>query len=404
MQNNSTGNRAIYGDLKVLELADINAMYCGKMLAAMGAQVIKIEKPNGDNSRSMGPFAPGDNGCEGSLSFAYYNTGKRDLTLDLNTPLGKEIFLKLISEADVLLETRKPGELEAMGLGYETLKSVNPGLIHASVTPFGQHGRHSSWKADSDLIVDAMGGCMAEVGYVGKAPLHIGYDVMASAGGMYALFAIQAAYHGRLSTGKGVHIDISQQECVAKWRSQALGFAQVNEADQVRKIEGKGVRQGLVNCKDGFCFVMIGGKWKELMTWFSDSGMDVSVFDDPKYLPHTYEVLTRWDQTLLDYFNELGSHYTKSEFMKEGQRRKIPAAVVDLPETLLDNEQYNARGFYVDVDHPVIGKHKYPGAPFIMTESPLCTDIPAPSLGWDTKEILEALGYDADELKQQNVV
>lgn len=400
MQNKCT----IYSDMKVLELADVGGMYCGKMLAAMGAQVMKIEKPGGDQSRFMGPFAPGGDSAEKSLSFAYYNTGKRDMTLDITSPKGKEIFLKLIAETDVLLETFRPGELESMGLGYDTLRAVNPGLIHASVTPFGQTGRHSSWRADSDLIVDAMGGCMAEVGYVGKAPLHIGYDIMASASGMYALFAIQAAYHGRLSTGEGVHIDISQQECVAKWRSQALGFAQVNEVDQVRKIEGKGVRQGLVNCKDGFCFVMIGGKWKELMGWFSDTGMDVSVFDDPKYLPHTYEVLTRWDQTLLDYFNALGSHYTKSEFMKEGQRRRIPAAAVDLPETLLENEQYKARGFYVDVDHPVIGKYKYPGAPFIMTESPLSADVPAPALGQDTDEVLRRLNYDAAELRQQGVV
>lgn len=396
--------RSIYGDMKVLELADVNGMYCGKMLAAMGAQVIKLEKPEGDGSRRMGPFAGGEEELEKSLSFAYYNTGKRDITLDITSEKGREIFLKLIAQSDVLLETCRPGELDALGIGYETLKAVNPALIHASITPFGLTGRHAAWKADSDLIVDAMGGCMAEVGYVGKAPLHIGYDVMASACGMYALFAIQAAYHERLETGVGVHIDISQQECVAKWRSQALGFAQATEADQVRKIEGKGVRQGLVNCKDGFCFVMIAAKWKELMGWFSDKGLDVSVFDDPKYLPHTYEVLTRWDQVLLDYFNELGKFYTKSEFMIEGQRRRIPVAVVDVPETLLDNEQYNARSFYVDVDHPVIGKYKYPGAPFIMSESPLCANKAAPLLGQDTDAILSALDCDVSQLKREHVV
>lgn len=396
--------KSAYEGLKVLDLSDVKGMYCAKVLAGFGAEVIKVERPGGDASRLMGPFAPGEeNKINKSLSFAYLNTGKKGITLDITKPAGREIFLKLVETADVVLETFTPGTMEEWKLGYEDLKAVNPGIVMASITPFGQTGPHAKWKASTDLIADAMGGCMAETGYVTGGPLHLGYDVMASGVSMFGLFAIQAALHNRLFTGEGMHIDISQQECLAKWRSQALGVMQTTEAPLPFKKPG-GTRQGLVNCKDGFAFVMIGGNWKALMDWFSDMGQDVKVFDDPFYFPHTYEVLTPWDDVLLEHFNELGKHYTKAEFMKEGQRRHIPVGVVDVPETLLDNEHLQARGYYVEVDHPVIGKYLYPGAPTAMTESPHITGIPAPLLGADNEAIIGALGYDVAELTAQGIM
>lgn len=396
--------KGVYEGLTVLDLSDIKGMYCAKSLAGLGATVIKIEKPGGDDSRKIGPFAPGEEDkINKSLSFAYLNTGKKDITLDLSQEEGKHIFLQLAEKADVVIETFSPGTMEKWGIGYDDLKQVNSELILLSITPFGQTGPHAGWMASTDLIVDAMGGCMPEVGYVGRSPLHMGYDVMASGVSMFGLFAVQAALHNRLFLHTGIHIDLSQQECLAKWRSQCLGDTQAKEKDTPKKIPG-GTRQGLVNCKDGFCFVMIGGKWKELMQWFTDQGQDVSVFDDPFYFPHTYEVLTPWDDVLLEHFNELGAHYTKAEFMKEGQRRKIPVGVVDTPDSLLDNEQLKARGYFVEIDHPIIGKYLYPGAPAMMTKSPLITNVPAPLLGADNEEIIGTLGYDIEALKARGII
>lgn len=387
----------VYRGLKVLELANVNAMYCGKMLAGFGANVIKVEKPGGDDSRRMGPFANGQRDIETSLSFAYLNTGKKDVTLDLSVPEGEKIFLRLARDADVVIETFSPGTMQNWGIGYQELSKMNPGIIMLSVTPFGQTGPHSRWRASTDLITDAMGGPMPEVGCVGRVPLHVGYDIQACTASMYGLFAVQAAYHNRLFTGKGTHIDISQQECFAAWRSQALGIAQSTDRNPPR--EGiRAVRQGLVDCKDGFAFVMIGGKWRELLQWFSNKGLDISVFEDPMYEAHIHEVLTPWDKVLLERFNQLGSFYTKVEFMKEGQRRRIPVGIVETPETILDNEQLKARNYFVAVDHPVIGKYLYPGASAIMSASPCVTGIPAPLLGADNGEVYGLLGYTKKEI------
>lgn len=395
----------IYKGLRVLELSNSYGAYCGKMLAGFGAEVIKIEKPGGDDERKMGPFAPGeDNKIEKSLSFAYLNTGKKSVTLDIYSEEGKKVFLELIKTSDALIETTVPGTLEANGTGYETLKQINPKLILLSITPFGQTGRHNKWNASSDIILDAMGGCMAEVGYEGQPPLHLGYDMVSNGISMFGLFALQAAYHNRLFTGEGTHIDISMQECICKWRSQALGNMQKEQANIPFKVSGSSVRQGLVNCKDGLAFVMIGGKWKELMGWFEEKGLDISVFDDPFYFPHTYEVLTPWDQVLLDYFNELGSHYTKTEFMTEGQKRKIPTGAVVSADSMMTSEHLEARGFFTEVDHPVIGKYKYPKGSAIMTKSPYAWDVPAPLLGADNTDIIGALGFDTDALAEKNIM
>lgn len=398
----------IYDGLRVLEISDVKGMYCGKVMAQFGAEVIKIERPGGDYSRSKGPFAPGEeNRKEKSLSFAYLNTGKKDITLDIETKEGQKIFKDLVKVSDVLIETLKPGEMDSLNIGYETLKEINKGIIVVSITPFGQDGCHSKWRASTDIIPDAMGGCMPDVGYLGRGPLHLGYDIMTSVCGLYGAFAIQAAYHNRLSTGMGTHIDISQQEAFSIWRSSRLGEAQLAHHD-FPLLGGEGyVRQGLVDCKDGFAQVMLGVKFKELVKWFEDEGMDIEVFKDPKYDEFSINPQCKWDGVLLEYFNELGSKYTKTEFMEEAQRRKIPACALESADTILDNCQLNARDYFVEIDHPVIGKYKYPGCPAKMSESELIVNKPAPLLGADNDEIYKNLGISDHELaglKEQKII
>lgn len=392
----SNQRKPMYDGLRVLELADIKGMYCGKMLAQLGAEVIKIECIGGDESRKKGPFAPGeDNKLEKSLSFAYLNTGKRGITLNIDSEEGKAILLKMAETADVVIETLAPGELDGLGLGYETMRQINPGIIMASITPFGQDGPHSGWQASSDLIPDAMGGCMPDIGYLGRSPLHLGYDIMANVCGLYASFAIQAAYHHRLTTQTGTHIDLSQQEAFSMWRSSRLGDAQLARHDfPLRGGEGY-VRQGLVNCKDGFAYVMLGIRFKELLAWFKDAGQDISEFDDPKYDIYSVYALALWDEPLLRHLNELGAQYTAVEFMEEGQRRKIPACAMESPDTLLDNKQLQARGYFVEVDHPVIGAFKYPGSVVKLTGAALQTEVPAPLLGADNTKIYTSIGISA---------
>jgi len=381
-----------YSGLRVLELEGAGGMYCGKILSFLGAEVIKIERPEGDVCRGTGPFKPGIDDMEKSLSFAYFNTGKKSITLDIGTAQGREIFKELVKKSDVVIESFAPGVMNSWGLDYRALKEIRPSLIMLSITPFGQTGPRSGWKASTDLIVDAMGGPLAEVGKEGSAPLHLGGDVLTAMSGMYGLFALQAAYHNSLFTNKGAHIDLSQQECFLTWKNQALGFTQV-DGNSPRRRKPDDVRQGLVNCKDGFAFVMIGGKWKEVLEWFSDMGQDISVFDDPAYGQHAVEVLTKWDSVLLERFNILGSNYTKTEFMLEGQKRRIPVGVVESPDSLLNNEHFKARGYFREIEHPILGKLLYPGAPVCMTGCAQVTDVPAPIFGEHNNEIYSELGF-----------
>ena len=398
----------VYEGLKVLELADVKGMFAGKMLAAMGAEVLKVEQPGGNKSRRNGPFAPGGKELENSLSFAYFNTGKKSITLDIFSEEGRPIFLELVKKTDVIIETFKHGKLRGSGLGYEDLKKINPGLIMLSVTPFGQYGPHADWRADTDLIPDAMSGLMSTVGYNGQAPLHLGYDIQSCVAGMYGLFGLQAAYHNRLFTGEGAHIDVSLQECASNWTSQGLGIPQVVGGDVPRrKVDKDAARQALVNCKDGLGILMIGGKWLDLLQWFRDEGVDTEVFKDTKYEEHIHEVLTPWDIPLMNAANELASKYTTTEFMEEGQRRRIPCGQVSTPAGMLNNKHLKERGFFIELDHPEIGKRIYPGAPIMFTESPMTTDRPAPLLGQDNDEVFGELGIDSvrlAELKKKGIV
>ena len=398
----------VYEGLKVLELADVKGMFAGKMLAAMGADVLKVEQPGGNKSRRHGPFAPGGKEPENSLSFAYFNTGKRSITLDIFSEEGRPIFLELVKRADVIIETFKHGKLRGAGLGYDDLKEINPGLIMLSVTPFGQYGPHADWRADTDLIPDAMSGLMSTVGYNGQAPLHLGYDIQSCVAGMYGLFGLQAAYHNRLFTGEGTHIDVSLQECASNWTSQGLGIPQVVGGDVPRrKVDKDAARQALVNCKDGLGILMIGGKWLDLLQWFRDEGVNTEVFKDPKYEEHIHEVLTPWDIPLMNAAHELASKYTTTEFMEEGQRRRIPCGQVSTPAGMLNNKHLKERGFFIELDHPEIGKRIYPGAPIMFTESPMTTDRPAPLLGQDNDEVFGELGIDSvrlAELKKKGIV
>lgn len=390
----------IYDGVRVLELAGTKASFCGKMLASFGAEVIKIEPPEGHPSRYIGPFAEGKSGPDASLSFAYNNTGKKSAVLNLCQSEGKKAFMKLAETADIILEDMEPGRMGELGIGYEAIHSINPGIIMCSVTPFGQDGPHAHWQASSDLIVDAMGGCMAEVGYEGKGPLHIGYDIQSTGVCGYACIAIQAAYHNRLFTGKGTYIDVSQQEAVAMWRTQQLGRSQSSQKNRSYYPSKDFVPHGVVTCKDGFASLMYGSRWFELLDWMDDEGIDTSVLCSPKYKVYADDMLLRWDRYLLDKINEIGAKYTKTAFMEEAQRRRVPTGSMESPDTLLENRQLNERGFYVEVDHPVIGRYRYPGFQGLMEKSPVPADKSAPLLDADTYHVMRDVGYSDEELSE----
>ena len=247
--------------LRILDLADEKASYCSKLLADLGASVIKIEKPGGDPSRQLGPFFKTSPSPEGSLFFWHNNSNKQGITLDIEKEEGKELFLRLLIDADVVVESFVPGLLRQIGLGFDVLSARNPALILASVTGFGQDGPRSQYRF-CDLVTSAFGGQMFVSGSPSTPPLKPFGEQSSYVTSLFSAIAILLALRKRRLIGKGEHIDISSQECVASTLDHVLvGYF------YDRVIPG---RQGSVSwnntsfilpCKDGYIHLTIATQW-----------------------------------------------------------------------------------------------------------------------------------------------
>ena len=199
---------------RVLDLSGPLGVYCGKLLADAGADVIKVEPPAGDDMRGTGPFIHGRLGPEESLYWRHFNTNKRGITLNIGSVPGAGLFRRLAAKADILLETHPPGYLDSLSLGYEGLNEDNQGMVYASLTPFGQTGPYKDFKA-SDLIGFAMGGYMYVTGWPHTPPTRLWGSQAYHTASNRAFIAILMALYDRLSTGLGQRVDVSMQEAVA---------------------------------------------------------------------------------------------------------------------------------------------------------------------------------------------
>ena len=247
------------GDIRVLDLSGEMGMYCGKLLADLGADVIKIEPPGGDPARRVGPFYHDEPDVEKSLSFFYLNTSKRGITLNLELSDGRELFRRLVRTADVVVESFPPGYLDGLGLGYQGLCQIRPDIILTSITGFGQWGPHARYKAP-DIVGVAMSGVMWLAGYMDDPPnLPYGNQGYLSASIQAAAGTLMALYHRDL-TGEGQQVDVSMQEALSIAQETAMQTWDMNQA--VRLREGAS-RLGLIvpgigpyQCKDGWVFCL----------------------------------------------------------------------------------------------------------------------------------------------------
>ena len=211
MENKKKDQGGLLGNIRVLDLADEKASLCSRIMADLGARVIKIEKPGGDPSREKGPFLNDSGHPLKSLSFFYNNLNKLGITLDIEREEGKSIFLRLVEDADVVVETFSPGYLEDIGLSFDKLEERNPGLIMASVTGFGQKGPKSKYKS-CDIVASAFGGHMYVSGSNDTSPLKIFGEQSYFSASLYAAVGILIALNKRDRDGVGTHLDISLQE------------------------------------------------------------------------------------------------------------------------------------------------------------------------------------------------
>lgn len=395
-------NTALAG-LRVIDLTNEYGVYCGKLLAGMGANVIKVEKPGGDLTRNIGPFHGDNPHPEKSIFFAYHNTGKKSITLNLESWDGQEIFKKLVETADVILETFPAAYLQGLGLGADVLKKIKPGLVITSITPFGRSGPYRDYKASSEIIPLAMGGLMYMTGEKDERPVQVGYYLVGHGVGIYAAVGTLAAVHSSRLTGEGEHVDISIQEVVASWLEASYILYQYSN----KQITGRNGNQHpfltpgrLFPCKDGYCNIGAPGRWNEVVVWLIENDIDVGDLIETKYVaPGGDNLLFNERPRINQLMCQLTLKYTKKELMLEGQKRGIPVtAMEDAASVYHEDQHLEARVYFVEEEHPSLGKLKYPGAPFKMMESPWQMGGPAPLIGQHNEEIYGELGIDRNEL------
>ncbi len=390
-------NQGLLNHLHILDLANESGGFCAKLLADMGAHVIKVEKPGGDPCRKVGAFAPDSCDSNTGLWFHYHNTNKRCITLNLETREGRSILLRLLKENDIVIETFAPGYLEKYRLGFEHLKRANEKIILASITGFGQQGPRRAYRS-CDLIASAFGGSIFVSGESTTPPIQAFGRQSFYAASLFAGVAIILAVRRRSCTGRGEHLDISLQEAVTATLEHVM----------VRHFSDGSIpkRQGslhwnnefiILPCKDGFIHVTIHQQWDTLVQWMDLEGMaqdlkEAEWQDDDyrrKHCAHIIEVLTQWTKT-----------HTKSELFELGQLMGFPWAPVQTLMDLAICPQLTARGFFISIDHPETGCDVLqPATPFKLTPDPSVSQSVATQAGQHNYEIYcERLGMSEQEL------
>ena len=393
--------------LRVLDYTSLVAgPFCGKLLADVGADVIKIEAPGeGDVGRRKGPF-PGDRpDPEQSLVHHYVNLNKRGVTLSLEHKAGRDIFRRLVEASDVLIEDTQPGSLDRMGLGYDDLARLNPGLVMLSITPFGQTGPHSGWKAYNLNTIHAGGeGWLMPPGlaqrmFPDREPVKTGAYVGEYYCGVTAASAAIIGVFGRAAAGRGQHIDMSKQEAHATLARIAIGMWA-----QSGFVETRATRDipygGCVPCKDGHAEVLFhisDNHWKAFVRMIGNPDWA----QDPKF--DTRQGRSENGFEVNEHLFAWAKDRTKREIYDLGLEYGFPCGIFYAPSEIAGSEHEKARGFFVEPSQepPVEGMTKVPGLPFQFSNHPYAIERFAPKLGEHTDEVLsEFAGYTASEISQ----
>jgi crotonobetainyl-CoA:carnitine CoA-transferase CaiB-like acyl-CoA transferase len=395
---------------RVLELADEQGVYCGKLFADMGADVIKIERPGGDATRDIPPFWHRTPNPDGSLFFLYTNTNKRGITLDITHSEGRALFKQLAQRAHLIVETFPPGYLDGLGLGYGTLKAANPGLVFTSITGFGQTGPYRDFKS-SDLVASALSGALYVTGDAEDPPVTLAGSQAYTMASVYAAVSSMIALHHSSVTGEGQHIDISAQETTASV-THICGVGKWLDDHIIPKRMGTSlfasVPSGTYPCTDGWVYLMINRPlhWQALAQWIHEvTGNEVvldPIFEGPSS--------TRQPQRdLLDvYISDLTARFTVDEVYHEGQRRHLAFTPVNTAAAVAHDPHLAARGYFVDVMHPLTGPLRYPGAPYRHSRTPWRIRRCAPRVGEHNAEVycdeLGLTGAAVRSLEQRRII
>ena len=411
----ASGEQELLSPYRVLDLTDEKGMLCGRLLADMGADVIKVEPSGGDATRRFGPFYHDTPDPDKSLFWFFFNANKRGITLNVETEDGKELFRKLVKKTDILLESSDPGYMESLGLGYEELSKVAPQLIMTRITPFGQTGPKAHYKTTA-LTRWASGSVMYCTGDPDRAPVWVAFPQDCLHAGLEATFASLVALYYRERSGEGQEVDISMQasaidstlDTPERWVVQGVDFKRSGYGDS---YSGKGVmlRVGLP-CKDGFVSIFLQGgglltsaeHLGRLREWMCEEGMAPDWFMNIDWV-RGYEA-TAVNQDFVDRVEGVIESFvktkTKAELFERALRDKLIIAPVQDPKDIWQDEQLRARNFWGEMEHEKIrGKIPYAAKFALFSETPLQLKHPAPMIGEHNEEIYEGeLGMSKERL------
>jgi crotonobetainyl-CoA:carnitine CoA-transferase CaiB-like acyl-CoA transferase len=381
---------------RVLDLAGPPGLHCTKLLADMGADIIKVEPPSGEESRRIPPFKDDIPHPEKSLYFLHFNTNKRGITLDVETTDGRGIFLELARKADVIIETYPPERNERLGLSYAHLSAVNPRLVVASITPFGQTGPWRDYKAD-DIAGIALGNLLYLAGEQGKAPVQPAGELAYGMASVYAAFGVAVALYHRAASGHGQHIDVSTHECAAHIAGYYIPHYSATGAKPAR-ARRNGEEADLYDpyaVKDGYVrfFLVSRDQWRRLVEWM---GRPPSI-SGPEFEKTTYR--RQHPAIVQAAIAEFCRGFTKQEIYEEGQKRRISVTPINTVAEFMESSQTKARRLFVEMHHPAVGKYlQFAGVPRLK-ECPGAISRPAPLLGEHNEEIFRGeLGLSSDDL------
>jgi len=388
--------------LRIVELADQQAEWAGKLLADMGADVIKVEPPEGAATRRIGPFVDDLPDPERSLFFWHYNSSKRSVTLDLGTREGRALWLQLAGRADAVIETTVPGSLDRLGVGYAALATANPGLVMVSVTPWGPDGPYVDF-ASGDLIQMAMGGIINSCGYDDHdlPPVRPGENHAFHIASHHALIGLLTAVHWRERSGRGQKVEIATHDCVAMCTEFAATYwfytGTLVQRQTGRHAYPQMTAPSFKPTRDGrwasYGMVFNEARWGKFLQWAEGAGYG-ELF---RQFGDAQERLARGSE-LNEAIEAVMSQLTAEEIWQLGQSMGLPWGMIRRPEEWLDDPHAAARGFIQEVEQPGFARPlRVPGPPYAFTEHPGRVR-PAPRLGEHNAEVYGALGYTPADL------
>ena len=388
--------------ITVLDLSRVLAgPYCAMTLGDLGADVIKVERPGkGDDSRSWGPpYAKAPDGTETTES-AYYlsaNRNKRSITLDLRSPKGREVILKLVRRSDILIHNFKVGSIERLGLGWDTLHEINPRLIYLHITGYGPDGPESH-RPGYDFVIQAEGGIMSVTGFPDGAPTKVGVPIVDLTTGMMAAVAALAALRARELTGEGQRIDISLLETQVAWlANQGSNYLIGGEVPKRRgNAHPNVVPYETFKGSDGEWFAAGAGNDGQFVRLAKLLGHPEWA-DDPRFRTNPDRVKNH--DELIPLMQEVFSTRPSGEWLELFRSNGLPCAAINTLDKVFSHPQVLARGMVQEVPHPTAGKIRLAGIPFKFSETPATIRRHPPLLGEHTDEILAELGYSPEEIE-----